>query len=386
MGNRESDVAVSQRYETIFSVFMLAVVFLYRHNDHLVFPGIFYLFGVLLVLNLAAGWMLRRWPSNVWAAVGIVLANCGIITAILSYSGGPLSNLWVLYLLPIYTVCLLLSGLQLALIVGGIISFNMVFYYFWSDVRMEGSGFDISLRTGLFLFAAAVTWKFAQKDRASREKLARQRLDIARIESELVAEHTRVEEAKTMADIGQLAAGISHDLMGPLTVALGTAKMMLEDAAASPFRADLERIVRAVRMCETISQNVLGFARNREMAMAPCDLRAIAESALLVYEPLLTQQSIRVERRIEEGLPPVKVSAAHIERIFLNLLSNARAAMKDGGTIRLIGDKVVQGPDRATWVRFAVEDTGPGLPDEVLQQAFKPFNTCLLYTSDAADE
>src|SRR5262245_29189915 len=122
-----SDAAVSRRYETIFVIFLLALVFLYRDNTNLVYPQILYLFVFLLGLNLSAGWALRKWPTHPWVATSITLGNCGVLTAVLAYSGGPDSNFWVLYLLPIYTVCLLMSGLQLILIVLGIISFNGAF-------------------------------------------------------------------------------------------------------------------------------------------------------------------------------------------------------------------------------------------------------------------
>ncbi len=370
-----SNAVVSQRYETIFSVFMLMVVFLYRHNEHLVFPQIFYLFAAMLMVNLIAGWVLRKWPSSMLGAVAIVLANCGVITAILAQSGGPLSNLWVLYLLPIYTVCLLLNGLQLALIVSGIISFNAVFYCLWNEPCEEGSGFDIALRTGIFIFAAGVTWKFAQKDRQTKEKLALQRSDIKRVESELLAEHGRLQDARTMADIGQLASGIAHDLIGPLTVITGTARMMLEDAATKAYHADLERIVRAVTLCETISQNVLGFARSHEMKLEPCDLTMIIDAALQVYEPLLIQSGITVDKKLNLGLPRVNCSLGHIERIFLNLLSNARAAMPNGGRLTISGKTVFPGTGDMPWAQITLEDNGPGIPADVMERIFKPFNT-----------
>jgi signal transduction histidine kinase len=107
---------------------------------------------------------------------------------------------------------------------------------------------------------------------------------------------------------------------------------------------------------------------------APCGLTRIVESALNVYEPLLRQSGIFVEPRLAEPLPEVSVNASQIERIVLNLLSNARAAMKKGGTLRVTAQKA-KGPNGAPWAEIVVEDSGPGIPPEVMERIFKPFVT-----------
>jgi hypothetical protein len=77
----------SQKYETIFCIFLVAAAFLYRDNPHLVYPQILYLLLALLSLNLCAGLILRFWPSHTWIAAGLTMANCAVITAIQAYSG-----------------------------------------------------------------------------------------------------------------------------------------------------------------------------------------------------------------------------------------------------------------------------------------------------------
>lgn len=118
---------LSNRYEAGFCVFMGALAFLGRDNPSLEYPAILHLFGVLMVLNLLAGIALRRRPDAPMISTGFILANCGVITAILAYSGGASSNLWVLYLLPIFTVCLLLGPRETVFITVGVVAFNAVF-------------------------------------------------------------------------------------------------------------------------------------------------------------------------------------------------------------------------------------------------------------------
>ena len=376
MNETPSSSTNSHRYETIFCVFLLAVVFLYRDNGHLVYPNILYLFGGLLSFNLFAGWVLRHCPTRADIAAGIVLGNCALITGILSQSGGADSNLWVLYLLPIYTVCLLLDGFQLVLIVLGIVSFNALFHRLSVDREIDGTMmFNLSLKTGLFVFAAAATWRMAQKDRRSRQKVEEHRAEMERMENLMETQKSTFVEVKRMADIGQAASGIAHDIAGPLTVILGTARMLLEENAAQIFQKDLERIARAAQLCETISSNVLSFARSHKVEEEPCDLRRVVESALQIYEPLLLERRIEIEKEFAPNLSLINGCSSQLERVMLNLFSNARAAMSEGGRLRIVVEESSPRPFSNPWVQVIIEDTGPGVSPTALARIFKPFNT-----------
>lgn len=126
--DQKADAKLGQKYEVVFSVFLVILAFLWRQNPNFTYPQILYSFIVFLTLNLVVGLSLRFWPSREWISALIILANCGTITAIISYSGGQDFYLWVLYLLPIYTVCLLLSGREVSWITTGVLSFNSIFY------------------------------------------------------------------------------------------------------------------------------------------------------------------------------------------------------------------------------------------------------------------
>src|SRR5262245_55496620 len=100
----------SYKYESVFCIFLFVLAFLYRDNTNLVYPHILYLLLILLLLNLTANAAFQRFGHPPWLSTIFILANCATITAILNYSGKENSNMWVLYLLPIYTVCMLLEG------------------------------------------------------------------------------------------------------------------------------------------------------------------------------------------------------------------------------------------------------------------------------------
>lgn len=370
-----SDSLGGQRYQSMFCIFLLALVFLYRENSQIIYPQIMFLLALLLAFNLGAGWVLGRWGHRQIAAVNVVIGNCAIITAILAHSGGSESVFWVLYLLPIYTVCLLLNGMHLILIVAGIIGFNLLFEGLQSDrVYSSVAIFNVGLKAGLFVFASAVTWKIAQRDRRSAEKIGTQRAEMERMEKKLEDQQGNLLEIQQVADVEQLAAGIAHDLKNPIAVIFGTAKMMLEDKNIERYKADVERIVRSAELCSTIMSNVSNMTRQKIDEDTSCDLNQVIEMCLQIYSPTLTQAGIHVEDERIANLPRIHANPVLLERVILNLMSNAKAAMKQGGSLRLRTLTTPAGSG-ACWVQLMVEDTGPGLAPEILARIFKPFNT-----------
>lgn len=365
-----SENTSSQKYGVIFCIFLVALSILYRDNATLVYPQIIYLLASLLIFNVGASVVLRMKSVGTWIATAIVLLNCAIITAILNFSGGCDSNLWVLYLLPIYTACLLLNGSELGLVLLGVLCFNGVLYSFTADSMSAPDIFNLSLKGGFFVFASAFTWKIVKKDRRIREKILIQRTEIEAMEH-------KMKEVEPLVDIGQITSGITHDLGNPLAVIACTVQMLLEDETLSKsLRPDLERIARSVQLCQTITTNVLDMAKVNHMKMMTHDIHDSLKSVITMYRPMLEKSGIRIGIDFAENLPMILGSPSHLQRIFFNFLSNARGAMKDGGTI-FVRTKVFTpgGENTPSWVKIVFEDTGPGLSPEAISKIFKPFNT-----------
>ena len=212
---QEGERAVAHKYEVVFCIFLAAMAYLGRGNADMVYPNILYLFFLLLSLNFLAILALRLWPLKEWLSALIILANCGVIAGILSYSGGAQSNLWVLYLLPIYSASLLLHGREVAWITVGAICFNTVFYFVSSNLVDSAAIFEISLKNGLLLFSAALTWRLVSAERRSAFNLSRQREEMRRLEDENKLKAARDEQAEKLAEMGLISAGIVHDLKNP---------------------------------------------------------------------------------------------------------------------------------------------------------------------------
>src|SRR5208282_4335346 len=139
----------SRRYESIFCIFLVMLAFLFRDNPYLIYPQILYLLLLLLALNLIAGKALAISRYGKQLSAGVILANCGTIAAILSYSGEQASNLWVLFLLPIYTACMLLDGREVAWVTVGAVGCNLIYYCF-STVNWDSiTYFEVSIKSAL---------------------------------------------------------------------------------------------------------------------------------------------------------------------------------------------------------------------------------------------
>ncbi len=168
--------------------------------------------------------------------------------------------------------------------------------------------------------------------------------------------------------MGQLAAGIAHEVNNPLGVVLMYAHLLLQEAQDAPqFRDDLTMIVDQADRCKKIVAGLLHFARQNKVVLQPTDLRKLVEHALKSMPA-----STKIETVIEHDLgmdPTAEVDRDQIVQVLTNLISNAAAAMPEGGTltVRTAGD--------AERVTLGVTDTGVGIPKENLSKIFEPFFT-----------
>jgi len=175
-------------------------------------------------------------------------------------------------------------------------------------------------------------------------------------------------QSEKMASMGQLAAGIAHEVNNPLGVVLMYAHLLLEDCPKnSPTGDDLRMIVEQADRCKKIVAGLLHFARQNKLVRSPIDLRDLVDRALRTVETP-TNVEVRIEHTLAD--PIVEIDRDQIVQVLTNLISNALAAMEPRGgtlTIQTSGDE-----DR---VRLAVRDTGTGIAEENRKKIFEPFFT-----------
>lgn len=186
-----------------------------------------------------------------------------------------------------------------------------------------------------------------------------------------------------MESIGALASGIVHDLnnlLGPIMLSLGALRKAMKD----------ERSQHLVDMLETnskraadLAKQILTFARGTQTRRAPVSLSTISTETISLLRSTFSA-NIRVEDRIPKVLPKIHADPTQIHQVLLNLFVNARDAMPEGGTITVNADVIVVDEFHAQmfgdlvpgpYVKMTVEDTGSGIPHDVIGHIFDPFFT-----------
>ncbi|MBI4678804.1 MAG: HAMP domain-containing histidine kinase [Elusimicrobia bacterium] len=371
----KADRSVVSRYEAAFSVFMAAVAYLWRDNPHLVYPQILYLFILIMALNLAAGKALKLWPERAWVSALLTLADCAAIAAVVAYSGGADSNLWVLYLLPIFSASVLLGPRETAWIAAGTVLCDTLSTVVSIETWGAADYFTLTLKNGTLVFAAAATWVVSQRERRACAALREERGRLKDLEEIVAGNRERLERSERLADVGLMGSCVAHDLMNVFGVILGFVELGFKDKTLSDrSAADLESIRHSAELGRNIVDGLRGHARERTQAASECSLNDAVVCAATLAAGDFSKEGAALSLRLVEGLPGIRGDSADLKRVFLNLLVNAARAAHGGGRVS-VATSVEEGPDRRSWVSAVVEDTGPGIPPEVLPRLFKPFST-----------
>ena len=182
----------------------------------------------------------------------------------------------------------------------------------------------------------------------------------------------RLINMEKLASIGTLAAGVAHEINNPMTVILGFTEHLLEQTEDLPAVHETLKVIEEEGLrCKKIVENLLTFARAPERIETAADINQILEKTLAVVKNTLLIKKIRLESSFSPKLPIAAGDPQELRQVFINLINNARDAMKGGGVLK-VGTKPA--PDGK---RVAIEfsDTGNGIPREAQTKIFDPFFT-----------
>lgn len=173
--------------------------------------------------------------------------------------------------------------------------------------------------------------------------------------------------AERLAAIGQLAAGVSHEIDNPVGIILGLAELMREETAPDDFRyEDLQAIIEECKRCRRITGGLLGFARSSVGALGEVDLAQLVISTLDALRPQKLFKHVEIVFQTQV-FPPLQVDADQIRQVLINLCLNAAQAMSGSGRLTV---ELARQDDS---VIIDVSDNGPGIPPTALEQVFVPF-------------
>lgn len=182
----------------------------------------------------------------------------------------------------------------------------------------------------------------------------------------------RIREADKLASVGQLAAGVAHEINNPLTIILGYVRLLLKKKDLyDGVKEDLEVIHRNAQMCKKVVEDLLSFSRNKKPQFIEVDINNSLESVISVLENQFSQNGIFIVRDYDPSIPPMTLDIDKMKQVYMNLLMNASQSMDSGGKIHIATryDKLKQG------ALIVFSDNGCGIPRNIQPKIFEPFFT-----------
>jgi len=222
-------------------------------------------------------------------------------------------------------------------------------------VRRDGSRFDLEMISSPTSYAGQAASQCHLRDITHKKQLEEH---LARTDK--------------LASLGQLAAGVAHEMNNPLGTIMVLSYLLLEDLEADrPERRQVEKIVREATRCKEIVRGLLEFSRYMPSRLTPLNVNEVLKGVLALVADHLLFQHIDLVQKLSPRLPEVLGDRNRLEQVFINLLMNSAEAMEGMGRLTVATGLTPDG-DR---VRLAFTDTGPGIPEHLLSRLFDPFFT-----------
>jgi two-component system sensor histidine kinase HydH len=317
----------------------------------------------------------------------VILLKIVLATLLIDHTGeiGINSSYYPIYYLPVVTAALY-CGTWLTLIWTFLASAAYCSYLYpaMQEYELTPEAFGLlALRIMFFFLAAMVVNRFAQQSQHQTQLYRELAERLAETNRRLEQAQAEARRSERLAALGQLSAGLAHEIRNPLGVIKGSAEILTQKLQASDelARELAGYISTEVNRLSALVTEFLDFARPLHAQPHPADLIALLDRVLQIVGSRFagnqeTRKPVRVERRYASGLPLVPLDESLCEQAFLNLVQNAYEAMQDnsdGGALLVEVRRATKNGREGMELRLA--DTGPGVPDELREEIFNPFVT-----------
>jgi two-component system NtrC family sensor kinase len=201
---------------------------------------------------------------------------------------------------------------------------------------------------------------------------------------ELKRTQAQLIQSAKLAAIGEMAAGVAHEVNNPLTSIIGFTQLLLPKVDDNDrMKQYLQIIDREAERTRTIVRGLLDFARRTEPRRAPANVNEIVQSTMTLVRHQAKGAGVTIKESCDENLPLVSLDADQIKQVFLNMMTNAIQAMPDGGDLKVVTaywpqaqrPESVEGMDSVDCVTIEFHDTGVGISEEDLPHIFDSFFT-----------
>jgi signal transduction histidine kinase len=334
------------------------------------------------VVQFSESWLLARAPRR--GAAFIVLLKVALATLLIDHTGevGINSSYYPIFYVPIVTAAEYFSPLG-TLLWTALASAAYCSYLYPAlqeyEITPENYGL-LAIRIVFFFLAAMVVNRFVVENRRQITRYQELAGTLAETNRKLEQAQEEARRSERLAALGQMSAGLAHEIRNPLGVIKGSAEMLHQKLGESnPLASELAGYISSeTNRLSALVTRFLDFARPLRAELLPQEITVVLERAL--HDVSLSsarkgeQRLVRVERQYEPHLPLVPLDESLSEQAFVNLIQNAYDAMgSNGGILRVMAARVNSASRDGVEVR--IEDTGPGIPAELREQIFNPFVT-----------
>ena len=331
------------------------------------------------VIQLAEGWLIARMPLRGRAYV--VLVKIVLATLLIDHTGEISINsaYWPIYFLPAVTAAEYFGPLA-TLLWTGLASAAYCSYLYQAfllelEVTQEAYGL-LAIRILFFFLAAMVVNRYVVESKRQTRRYQELAETLAETNRRLAQAQEQARRSERLAALGQLSAGLAHEIRNPLGVIKGSAEMLTQKLGqADPLSAELAGYISSeTNRLSALVTRFLDFARPLHADLSPQDITQVLDRALNDVAMVRKDAPVRVEKDYAASLPPVPIDESLCQQAFVNIVQNAYDAMgSEGGLLRVSARKVQLGERGG--VEIHIDDTGPGIPAELREQIFNPFVT-----------
>jgi len=235
------------------------------------------------------------------------------------------------------------------------------------------SQLDVELKGGSKLNAddlAEILARYTEVTASLQDSHAKLQSEVRRLREELARKNTQLERRKRLAALGEMAAGLAHEIRNPLGGIQLYAGLLRKDLQDRPALLKVvEKIISGVQLLDRLVNDVLSLAQTVQLQTSQVDVAQIVRSTVELVRPKLAESSVQLVADLPDEIPAVMGDRNMLSRALLNLVLNAVEAAGVEGKVQ------VRIRTERHWVRIEVIDSGPGVPPQLLDKIFNPFFT-----------
>jgi signal transduction histidine kinase len=313
-------------------------------------------------------------------AIGSVILQLILSWILIGYGGAISSSLWLILLLPVISAATdfgIWGTIASTAAAGGVyLSFLIALNWHNQYIDVDGA-WEIALRVTFVAVVAFLTHRLATQKREETRKLQATAEQLAAANTSLQEAQAEVRRSERLAALGQLTAGLAHELRNPLGTMKSSAELLVRNVPdQNPLAKEMAGFIsEEVDRINSLITRFLEFARPQHMRLDKGDISALLDRVVSRFERerASSTPAVCIFKNYSPDIPPVGFDAELLERVFYNLITNAAQASSPGSAVT-IKTKPVE-TEAGAGVEISVIDRGSGIEAKNLENIFNPFFT-----------